>query len=71
MAAIHPLVGLGSGKLLTTLLGADDRSISGVQVRYFTAFRPFIRLLNGATGLLRSISAFGGRSLVGDLDREA
>jgi hypothetical protein len=70
MAVIYPLVGSGSGELLTTLLGADDRPNSEVYGRYFAAFHPLIRASNGATDIRRYISAYGGRlSLVTSIEK--
>jgi phosphoglycolate phosphatase-like HAD superfamily hydrolase len=61
MAVIHPLIGLGSSELLTTLVGADDRSIAEAHAKYFACFRPFVRALPGASDLLRRINAGGGQ----------
>ncbi len=61
MARIHPLIGMGSDGLLSSLLGHPDDDISEVHGRHFTALHPFIRPLPGAGDLLRRTHGGGSK----------
>ena len=52
MSRIHPLIGMGSHELLSSLLGSDRPSISRAHGRYFSGLHEFIRPLPGASELV-------------------
>ncbi|MHB1582362.1 MAG: HAD family hydrolase [Acidimicrobiales bacterium] len=64
MAAIHPLVGMGSTELLTTLLGRDDEAISEAHGEHFAELHRYVRPLPGARPLVRHVKAEGGRVVI-------
>lgn len=64
MADVHPLIGMGSTELLTTLLGHSDDSISEAHGRYFAGLHPLVRALPGADDLVRRLHASGTEVVV-------
>jgi HAD superfamily hydrolase (TIGR01509 family) len=56
MAAIHPLIGMGSTELLTHMIGRDDQSISAAHGRWFAAMHPSVRPLPGAAALIKRVA---------------
>jgi len=64
MAAIQPLIGMGSGELLTTLIGGDDPAISKAHGRYFATLHEFIRPLPGGRDLVRQVASKGARVVI-------
>jgi HAD superfamily hydrolase (TIGR01509 family) len=59
MSFIHPLIGMGSRELLTTLVGRNDAAISEAHGRHFEALHPQVRCLPGADDLIRRLGASG------------
>lgn len=59
MAQIHPLIGMGSTELLTSLLGRDEEKISEAHGRFFGELHPWIRPLPGAQELLHRLHEHG------------
>ena len=59
MAAVHPLIGMGSRELLASLLGREDHSISESHGRYFARLHSLVRPLPGADDLIRRLHAVG------------
>jgi HAD superfamily hydrolase (TIGR01509 family) len=57
MAAVHPLIGMGSSELLSSLLGRDDHSISESHGRYFARLHALVRPLPGADDLICRLHA--------------
>lgn len=64
MAAIHPLIGMGSANLLRHLLGRDDDAVNEAHQRHFAALHPFVRPLPGATTLVQRVVEAGGMAVV-------
>lgn len=64
MAAVHPLVGMGSDELLTAVLGRPDSGISEAHGRHFADMHELIRPLPGAKEVLGRFKNDGGRSVI-------
>lgn len=64
MAAIHPLIGMGSAELLPKLIGREDEAISAVHGEYFAELHPFVRPLPGAAALLQRVVDAGALAVV-------
>lgn len=64
MAAIHPLIGMGSAELLPQLIGRNDEAISTAHGNYFSELHPMVRPLPGAAALLQRVVEAGGMAVV-------
>lgn len=64
MAAIHPLIGMGSATLLHHLIGRDDEAISEAHGNHFADLHPLVRPLPGAATVLHRVAESGGISVV-------
>lgn len=64
MAAIHPLIGMGSEALLTRLVGRSDEAIEAAHERHFSDLHSFVRPLPGAGAVLRRVVEAGAKAVV-------
>lgn len=64
MAAVHPLIGMGSSEMLGELIGRDDPGISEAHGRYFSEMHPLIRALPRAAEVIRRTKDQGTRAVV-------
>ncbi|HVX21400.1 MAG TPA: HAD family hydrolase [Acidimicrobiales bacterium] len=64
MAAIHPLIGMGSSGILRTLLGRDDAAIDDAHGACFRELHDLVRPLPGAPDLLHRVAGQGGRVVI-------
>lgn len=59
MARIHPLIGMGSDKLLDTLLGEEREGLSDVHSDYYKPYKELLHPFPQASALLREVSKRG------------
>lgn len=64
MAAIHPLIGMGSAELLSHLIGRDDEAVVEAHERQFAALHPWVRPLPGAVELVQRVAGAGATAVV-------
>lgn len=59
MARIHPLIGMGSDKLLPRLIGEERPELAEAHSRHYGRLKGELRALPGAGALLRAVAARG------------
>ena len=64
MAAIHPLIGMGSADLLPRLIGRQDEAIDSAHASHFQQLHPLVRPLPGAVQLLHRLAGAGAAVVI-------
>ena len=59
VSSIHPLIGMGSGEILDTLLGEERPDIREAHSRHFAPFKEEVVAFPGAADLLHELTARG------------
>lgn len=70
MARIHPLIGMGSDKLMAELVGEERPELAEAQSRHFRRLKSELRALPGAADLLRAVAARGAAVVLATSARE-
>ncbi|MBW3555587.1 MAG: HAD family hydrolase [Actinobacteria bacterium] len=71
MAEIHPLIGMGSDKMLDRLFGEERPGLSDAHSGHFEPFRREIRAFAGAADLLDAVARRGIRVVLASSSKQA
>jgi HAD superfamily hydrolase (TIGR01509 family) len=70
MARIHPLIGMGSDKLLETLLGEEREGLGDAHGDYYKPFKELLHPFPGAADLLGEVARRGAKVVLATSSRE-
>jgi len=70
MSRIHPLIGMGSDKLLTELLGEEREGLSDLHAKHYTPFKDEITAFAKAADLLAAVAGRGATVVLASSSKE-
>src|SRR5436309_14435377 len=69
MARIHPLIGMGSDRLLRELLGEEREGLSDLHAKHYAPFKADVVAFPGAAELLAAIAGRGATVVLASSSR--